>query len=210
MRENPCRKLSRLKEPPARDRFLSPDELQRLLEECRKSAEPALHLFVFLAVNTGMRFNEVRTLRWSDIQLNAERPYIGLRALNTKTQRSRYVPLREEVAEEPRRFHEVRGPMNPYVFYARKPCNRTCGELADIRSDLTKAIKAAKLENIRPHDLRHTCASYLALRGTSLRTIAKILGHTDLKMTMRYSHLNPAHLHDAIQVLSEVMPKKVA
>ena len=60
-----------------------------------------------------------------------------------------------------------------------------------------RACKRAKIEDLRFHDLRHTFASYLTMGGVNLRTVQTLLGHKDLRMTMRYSHLSPEHLKEA-------------
>jgi site-specific recombinase XerD len=56
------------------------------------------------------------------------------------------------------------------------------------------ALKRAGIKGFRFHDLRHTFASHFVMRGGSLKTLQAILGHADYKMTLRYSHLSPAHL----------------
>jgi integrase len=60
------------------------------------------------------------------------------------------------------------------------------------------ALKSAGIEDFRFHDLRHSAASYLAMSGVPIRTIAEILGHKTLGMVQRYSHLNPEHLRSEI------------
>lgn len=61
----------------------------------------------------------------------------------------------------------------------------------------------AKKPTVRPHDLRHTFASWLAMRSVPLRTIAELLGHKTLAMVMRYAHLSPDHLRDAVGALDQ-------
>ena len=71
--------------------------------------------------------------------------------------------------------------------------------MTTIRTGFEKAVKRAGIEDFTFHDIRHTFASYLVMNGVDIRTVQQLLGHFRLRMTMRYSHLSPAHLMDAVQ-----------
>src|SRR5439155_9508906 len=75
-----------------------------------------------------------------------------------------------------------------------------------IRTAFESAVRKAGLPDFRFHDLRHTAASHLVMRGASLSDVREILGHADLKMTMRYAHLSPAHLRRAVDRLDGLTP----
>ncbi len=73
----------------------------------------------------------------------------------------------------------------------------------DWREWFEDAVEAAKIPDFRFHDLRHTFASRLVMAGVDLRTVMELMGHSDISMTMRYSHLAPAHIQDAVDRLVE-------
>jgi len=70
-----------------------------------------------------------------------------------------------------------------------------------IRTAFATALERAGIKAFRFHDLRHTAASHLVMRGASLKEVQEILGHSDFKMTLRYAHLSPAHLRSAVDRL---------
>ncbi|KKK89413.1 hypothetical protein LCGC14_2733370, partial [marine sediment metagenome] len=73
----------------------------------------------------------------------------------------------------------------------------------DIRSAWEYALKKAKIENFKFHDLRHSCASYLAMNGCTIVEIAGVLGHKTLQMVKRYSHLSDSHLSEVVSRMNE-------
>ena len=73
-----------------------------------------------------------------------------------------------------------------------------------VTSAFKRAVRRAGIKDFRFHDLRHTFASYLAMGGANMRTIQELLGHKDMRMTLRYSHLSPAHLKEAVRHLKFV------
>ncbi|MDA8108152.1 MAG: site-specific integrase [Betaproteobacteria bacterium] len=179
--EHPCRNVERLPERNAVVRFLSQAELTRLLAACRTSGWPRLYLLVVMAITTGARRSELLALTWGE--LDTERAIAHVR--ETKNGHPRALPLTPTVLEELARFRlpttkpehclfPSRGvPTKPRVF---EPSWRA-------------ALKAAQIERFRFHDLRHSCASYLAQNGASLLEIADVMGHRQLAMVKRYAHL---------------------
>ena len=78
---------------------------------------------------------------------------------------------------------------------------RSGGAWGNIRTAFDGACRQAKIDSFRFHDLRHTCASWLVMKGRSLKEVQEILGHREFSMTLRYAHLSPDRLRDAVAAL---------
>jgi integrase len=164
------------REPEGRVRWLEPDEEVRLLEACRRSSIPFLHDMVVVALETGMRLGELRGLAWDRVDFS--RGMIRLEI--TKSGRRREIPMRSRV-------HDVLSAMPRRLDGKVWP-----GTL--MSKAFRRAMRAAGIEDFTFHDLRHSFASHFMMRGGSLLTLSKLLGHASLTMTMRYAHLSPEHL----------------
>jgi hypothetical protein len=93
----------------------------------------------------------------------------------------------------------------PYVFSQERKSLRRFGW---VRTDFCKAIQAAGLPGTRFHDLRHTAATQLRRLGRDLQVVQQLLGHKTIRTTLRYSHVHPTELRDAVNKLGEkIMPK---
>jgi len=90
-----------------------------------------------------------------------------------------------------------------YVFVNPKIGNK----YQDIKSAFTVALRKAQIHNFHFHDLRHTFASHLVMAGVDLTTVKELLGHKDIKMTLRYSHLAPEHKQKAVSVLDNIFSR---
>ena len=191
LQSNPVRKVGRLKEPPGRVRYLTDRERKRLLTAVRASEHPHLYPIVLIALTTGARRNEILSLRWSSVNLKAHRAVIE----HTKNGERRSLALVPQVIEELKKLKKVRQIDDDLVFLhpkTRKPSYYY----------FEKAWRAARQEagvkDFRFHDLRHSCASYLAMNGATTAEIAAVLGHKTLVMVKRYSHLSDEHVQDVV------------
>lgn len=193
--ENPMRKISKLPEPRGRVRFLDDEERECLLEACKSSTNPYLHILVVLALSTGARHGELINLRWSDIDW--QRRVITLH--DTKNKERRLLPLAHYALQLMEEHNKVRNIACDLVFPS--PSNPVTPW--DSRSAWEAALKRAGIQNFRFHDLRHSCASYLAMNGASLAEIAEVLGHKTLQMVKRYAHLSEAHTAKVVQRMNE-------
>lgn len=189
--DNPCRKVTRPKEPRGRVRFLSDDERQRLLQACRESSNPSLYTVVVLALSTGMRSAEIMGLTWDRVDLKSGRILLE----ETKNGERRAVPLVGHAAELLRERAKVRTLGTTLLFpAARDPAKR-----ADVRFAWLGALAASGVEDFRFHDLRHSAASYMLMNGASIAELAEVLGHKTLQMVRRYSHLSDSHAKGIVE-----------
>ncbi|MCZ0881311.1 MULTISPECIES: tyrosine-type recombinase/integrase [Raoultella] len=180
---NPCREIRQLKESNGRTRFLSQEELTLLLETAKQSKWERMHLLIHAAVSTGARRSELLGLKWSDIDFAARTAHVAL----TKNGDARVLTLTDGLITELSAFREVG---HGYVF---PHLSSLTGAFQNFDKYWFTALEAAEIHDFRFHDLRHTCASMLAMNGASLLEIGQILGHKSPSMTMRYSHLCTTH-----------------
>jgi site-specific recombinase XerD len=193
---NPAWGVKQSKENPPEFEFLTLEEADRVVKVCASH----IKTFLILALNTGMRRGELFSLEWRDVDANkGQNGIITLR--DTKNNETRHIPMnnrvREVLANHPRRI--INGKKCPLIL-----CNEEGKSYVNLRGSFETALVNAEItKHLRIHDLRHTFASHLTMKGIDLRTVAKLLGHRDIKVTMRYAHLAPDHLQAAVDVLTE-------
>lgn len=179
---HPCRTVERRVENNERVRFLSDEERSALLAACKASAWPRLYLLVLMALTTGARRGELVGLRWRDIDLEGSVAHVG----RTKNGDARLLPLVPAVLDELQRF---KGADSALVF----PSTRVPTQPMSFESRWQAALAAAGVKKFTFHSLRHSCASMLAQNGATLLEIGDLLGHRQVQMTKRYSHLATGH-----------------
>jgi integrase len=195
---NPCRYVERYPENRC-ERFLTPAELSKLGEKIaaaeRRGVHPSGILLIRLLALTGMRTGEVQKLKWSEVDF--ERSCLHLRDSKTGPKR---VPLSAPALELLSKAERIEG--NPYVCCGPKPGHY----LADIYRIWFPIRKAAGLEDVRLHDLRHTFASFGAAAGFGLFVIGKVLGHAQSHTTARYAHLGA----DPVRLAADAIGRQIA
>ena len=179
---NPCRHVRKYRVG-RRERFLTDAEFRRLgrvLSDLEAEGRVTTHAAaaIRLLMLTGCRRNEILTLRWEDVDLEAEE----LRLPDSKTG-PRVVSLAPAAVEVLAELPRVAS--NPWVIPGRKPGAR----LSNISKHWSRARRRAGLEDVRIHDLRHSFASRALALGESLPVIARLLGHAHVQTTARYAHL---------------------
>ncbi|MGZ3595379.1 MAG: site-specific integrase [Syntrophales bacterium] len=185
------------------------DEISKLLIYCpptRKSkngkiiqGQQALHVrdFIVIALNTGMRKDEILSLRWSQIRNG----FIYLE--KTKTDVARQIPVNEDLEDCLKGIRKRLELTSDYIFP-----DGNGSHIHDIKTAFQSVLKGTGTTNFRPHDLRHTFASHYIMRGGSLKALKDILGHKDIKMTMRHSHLSKEFAREEIQILNGLTSAK--
>lgn len=186
--ENPCREVTKLKEENQRNRYLAADEEERLLAAC-VGDRAHLRRIIILAFNTGMRRGEILSLKWS--QVDFQRNFIHL--IRTKSGKQREVPINSIVREELRAL-QLKGE-GEFVFASPM----TGRAFTDCKRSFTKARELAGVDDLHFHDLRHTTATRMAETGAEPSTIKDILGHSDIRMTDRYTHAVTARKQVALE-----------
>jgi integrase len=180
------------KRPEGRLRYLEAEEIARLLDACRESRNPYLAAIVTIAVHTGMRKGEILGLEWERVDLATSR----ITLYQTKSGKPRGVPMNRAVYEALIALEPDPAKREGALF-----TRRNGSAWGQIRTAFERALDRAGIQGFRFHDLRHTAASHLVMRGATLQEVREILGHADLSMTLRYAHLSPAHLRTAVERL---------
>ena len=194
---NPCREIKALPVSRGRIRWLDGDEKTALLKACKASDWDKLYLLVTMAVTTGARLGELMRLKWSDIDFTSRRAYV----YQTKNGEPRVLPLTESIVTQ---LQALTRPIDSQMLLF--PSLRKPGKPFEFRKHWIKAVEKSGVTNFRFHDLRHTCASYLAQNGATLLQIAEILGHKQLEVTKRYAHLCVDHKQELVdRVLGDVI-----
>ncbi len=186
---NPCAGIGRFKEPPERVAFLdSAEDRFRLLCAC-EDASPILRDIVVIAMTTGARLGEIVSLTWGNVDL--KRRLLSFR--KTKSNRVRHVPIHPDLFAV---LMHLEPSADPAAHLFPTSWNGPRVSMA-----FKRAANRAGLPWFRLHDCRHDFCSWLTMRGVSIRAVQKLAGHSDLRMTERYSHLAERVLVEAVQAL---------
>jgi integrase len=171
-----------------RNRILSTDEIDRLLSESKDHT----YQIICIALNTGMRTSEILQLKWDDVDLANAVIHVKF----TKNGIDRDIPINSFL----KGVFETIPRLGEYVFMNTK----TGKPITTIRKSFGHAVRRAKIDKFRFHDLRHTFSSYLAMNGVDEVTRAELLGHSKRSMTMSYSHSTWAKKKEAVEVMAKL------
>lgn len=199
--DNPFSKIKLLKQHKKLPRFLTREELKKLID----AATPRYKIIIRILVNTGLRESELRHIKLDDVDY--ENRTITVHA--KKTGDFMVVPLNEEAYTDisflrDKFYSTTRGQrllmraseQSTYLF-----CDEKGNPIKKLTSPITKTAKKAGLKGVSPHTLRHTFASHLVMSGVDLRTVQRLLGHKNISTTMVYAHLTEDHLARGVEKL---------
>jgi integrase len=176
----------------ASPRVLTDDEAQALLRACSDTLRP----LVQFARHTGLRYQELATLTWA--QIDGRRGTVTVDGGTAKNRRRRTIPLTDGAREAlATRADHATPPGTGSVFGYRYWIY-----------PLYRAATRAGLDGVHPHTLRHTFATTCLMRGVDIRTVQKWLGHASVTQTERYTHPTRDYEHDAILVLDQPSPNR--
>ncbi|KPU82199.1 integrase [Psychromonas sp. PRT-SC03] len=179
--ENPLTSIRQFKEVESELRFLTHLEIIKLLDTCARSSNKSLLLIVKICLSTGARWSEAEGLKEAQI-INNKITY-----LNTKNGKNRTIPISSALFKEIKRSIP---PDDQRLFLRSINAYRVAIKLAGIQ------LPRGQLSHI----LRHSFASHFIMKGGNIVVLKEILGHSDIDTTMRYAHLSPKHLKDAVKL----------
>ena len=182
----------------SRERFLSMEEIERLALalECAEDKRGAA--IIRMCMLTGARVGEVRTARFEDF--NLEFGTWSKPASMTKQRKIHRIPISADVAQLVRQQRLSVPQSCPWLFPGDSPGQ----PVQELRRFWATTRKAAKIEDVRIHDLRHTFASLLVSGGASLEMIGKLLGHSQMSTTQRYAHLMDTPLREGVNAVANI------
>jgi len=178
-----------------RERFLSQDEVQRLVAVLHTDENQIAAKAIRLLLLTGARRNEITQARWEYVNWQNKTLLVPL----AKSGRSRLVTLSGCAIDLLRSITPVAG--NPFVF----PSNVTGRPSPSLHFPWLRIRRKSGLLGVRLHDLRHSYASFLVNNGVSLYIVQGLLGHTQPRMTQRYAHLAQETLSNAAEIVGALI-----
>lgn len=215
--DSPTRRIKKPKVDNRRARFLTREEAGALLNALKERSFDT-HDTALLSLFSGLRAGEIHALTWGDVDMDAGIIYVK----DPKNKRSRHAFMTAEVKAmfAGRRYH---GQTKTALVFPAATGNKRV-EISDSFQNTVRELglnnsgevdakgNSMEIQDARQrvvfHTLRHTFASWLAQAGTPMYTLSQLMGHADMKMTQRYSHLAPDNMQAATLILQGALDKK--
>ena len=185
--QNPMSVIKPFPEP-KRTRYFTEDELTRIQTQMRPDH---WHLVVF-AIETGLRRANQFSLKWDQVQMESSTVVIPL----PKGGKTSHIPLSKVAKDILRSLDSFL--ISPYVFPSPENPLKPRSPVCFVAKVFKPALRKAGILEGRWHDLRHTAASRRVMAGVDLYAVKEILGHQNIATTMRYAHLSPGFLQEAV------------
>jgi len=207
-----------------RERFLSREEADLLLDELKNRSQQ-LHDICQLSLYTGLRMGEIFNLNWNDIDLEHEN--ISIKDPKSGESRNAYITpplsklfqrIKDKVSTpQPlsKLLQKIKGNASKANGLVFKSSNgKKIREISNVFNRVTEKLGlnenvTDQRDKVVAHTLRHTFASWLAMQGEPIITIQKLMGHSNIEMTLRYAHLSPSHERTAVEKLARGNRNKV-
>lgn len=198
--KNPCRRIGLFPEI-ARDRFVTHEEMPELAKAIDQEKNIYGKNLIWLYLLTGCRRNELKYLKWTAVDWNRKQIKISI----TKNGKPHFVPITDPILQILKQLPKQVD--NPYVF-----CGIKQGRpIANINHVWDRARERSGLHDVRLHDLRRTVGSWLAIKGTSLPLIGKVLNHSNVSTTLIYSRFSQDPVNEIMNShahsIAEFIPK---
>ncbi|MDX2040500.1 MAG: site-specific integrase [Acidobacteriota bacterium] len=182
-----------------RNRILTPDEEVRLLSVCDDFRRRHLRPIIIAAIDTGMRFGELKSLRWSDVDFDAN--LIRVRKTTTKTWEARTIGMTARLGEELQQLWDIgTSDVSESVF----------GIKNHVKTSFTTARSLAGIEDLHFHDLRHTATTRMIQAGMPPMEVMKITGHKQMTTFLRYLNSDHQTARRAAEALDVLYAPKLA
>ena len=193
--KNPISKVSLFKDDNKKERYMTPEELDRLVQVLKTNEQRTVCKLILFLLSTGARLNEAMQANWEHID-TVNRVW-KIPALNSKSKKIRSVPLNSSALQI---LGELKANGDNECLFLN---SKTGKRYVDIKKTWHRVRTTAGLPNLRLHDLRHQYASMLVNNGRSLYEVQQILGHSDPAVTQRYAHLSTRALQEAAETASD-------
>ncbi|MCH1449724.1 MAG: site-specific integrase [Litoricolaceae bacterium] len=188
---HPLADFKQLPEDHHRVRYLLNDERERFMAQLDKRND-FLKPFCLVALNTGMRRNEILSMRYEHLDLTAR----VIRIPETKSGKHQTVPMNDKVLQAIKGWSGGKLPSRGFIF-----ANSDGAQRHGRMKVWDRFIDSCDIDDFRIHDMRHDFASQLVLKGVNIYEVQKLMRHSDIKLTQRYAHLRDESLLNAVNLL---------